>query len=186
MTSKVTKTSVHTIDEKHTEILNEINHNEDVVIPQLLQEKSRLKEYVRSLKRSEIDEYMETRDKIYALQREINDMRQKKKEYFLDNSKYIFDYFEQKKQISSSETSNQQSEVINSFFKIKSTTKEASNVQSTKYVLSKKYYQNYWKNVTNDAYNMQDCIVSSDVCLACSKGEMIPQDEQGILICNNP
>jgi hypothetical protein len=186
MTSKVTKTSVHTIDEKHTEILNEINHNEDVVIPQLLQEKSRLKEYVRSLKRSEIDEYMETRDKIYALQREINDMRQQKKEYFLDNSKYIFDYFEQKKQISSSETSNQQSEVINSFFKIKSTTKEASNVQSTKYVLSKKYYQNYWKNVTNDAYNMQDCIVSSDVCLACGKGEMIPQDEEGILICNNP
>ena len=186
MTSKVTKTSVHTIDEKHTEILNEINHNEDVIIPQLLEEKNRLKEYVRSLKRSEIDEYMETRDKIYALQREINDMRQKKKEYFLDNSKYIFDYFEQKKQISSSETSNQQSEVINSFFKIKSTTKEASSVQSTKYVLSKKYYQNYWKNVTNDAYNMQDCIVSSDVCLACSKGEMIPQDEEGILICNNP
>ena len=53
--SKVTKTSVHTIDEKHTEIINEINHNHETVIPELLKEKSRLKDYIRSLKKSQID-----------------------------------------------------------------------------------------------------------------------------------
>ena len=39
MASKTTKTSVHSIDEKHTEIMNEINHNEQVIIPQLMEEK---------------------------------------------------------------------------------------------------------------------------------------------------
>ena len=65
MTSKATKTSVYSIDEKHTEIMNEITHNEQVVIPQLMEEKQQLKDYIRSLKKSQIDEYMETRDKIY-------------------------------------------------------------------------------------------------------------------------
>lgn len=184
--SKITKTSVHTIDEKHTEIINEINHNIEVVIPQLIEEKQHLKEYIRSLKKHQIDEYMETRDRIYEIQNEISEMKQQKKDYYLNNSKYIFDYFEQKKQISANDTSNQHSEVINSFFKIKSKTTDASNPQSAKYNQSKKYYQNYWKNVSNDNYNMQDCIVASDVCQVCNKGEMIPQDEEGILICNNP
>lgn len=184
--SKATKTSVHTIDEKHTEIMNEIKHNEEIVIPQLMTEKQELKDYIRSLKKSQIEEYMETRDKIYEIQHKIKNMKQQKKDYYLDNSKYIFDYFEQKKQISANETPSQHSEVINSFFKIKSKTKDASNPQSMKYSQSKKYYQNYWKNVSNDNYNMQDCIIASDVCQICTKGEMIPQDEEGILICNNP
>ena len=184
--SKVNKKSVHTIDEKHTEIMNEIKHNEEIVIPQLMTEKQELKDYIRSLKKSQIEEYMETRDKIYEIQHKIKNMKQQKKDYYLDNSKYIFDYFEQKKQISANETPSQHSEVINSFFKIKSKTKDASNPQSMKYSQSKKYYQNYWKNVSNDNYNMQDCIIASDVCQICTKGEMIPQDEEGILICNNP
>jgi|UniRef100_A0A6C0IN79 hypothetical protein len=186
MASKSTKTSVHSIDEKHTAIMNEINHNQEVVIPQLMEEKNQLKEYIRSLNKQQIDEYMETRDKIYALQDDIKQKKQTKKNYYLNNSKYIFDYFEQKKLISTSETSSQHSKVINSFFKIKSNSQDAANLQSAKYVKSKKYYQNYWKNVSNDNYNMQDCIVASDVCLVCNKGEMIPQDEEGILICNNP
>ena len=120
--SKATKTSVHTIDEKHTEIMNEIKHNEEIVIPQLTTEKQELKDYIRSLKKSQIEEYMETRDKIYEIQHKIKNMKQQKKDYYLDNSKYIFDYFEQKKQISANETPSQHSEVINSFFKIKSKT----------------------------------------------------------------
>jgi len=184
--SKVTKTSVHTIDEKHTEIMNEMNHNEEVIIPQLMNEKQNLKEYIRSLKKSQIDEYMDARDRIYEIQSEIKEMKQQRKDYYLNNSKYIFDYFEQKKQISANEKPNQHSDVINSFFKIKSKSKDASNPQSMKYNQSKKYYQNYWKNVSNDNYNMQDCIIASDVCQICNKGEMIPQDEEGILICNNP
>jgi len=33
--------------------------------------------------------------------------------------------------------------------------------------------------------NLQDYIITSDICEVCQTGEMIPQDEEGILICNN-
>ena len=54
-----------------------------------------------------------------------------------------------------------------------------------KYTQSKKAYQNYWRNVNNEITNIQDFIINTDVCEVCKKGELIPQDEEGILICNN-
>jgi hypothetical protein len=59
------------------------------------------------------------------------------------------------------------------------------NSNSDKYNQSRKTYQAYWRNVTNDYMNVQDYVVSSDVCESCNVGEMIPQDEEGILICNH-
>ena len=47
-------------------------------------------------------------------------------------------------------------------------------------------YQEYWKNVNNEFTNPQDYILSCDNCTVCDKGEMVPQDEDGIMICNNP
>jgi hypothetical protein len=47
-------------------------------------------------------------------------------------------------------------------------------------------YQEYWKNVNNNFSNPQDYYISaSSVCQLCFTGELIPQDEEGILICNN-
>jgi hypothetical protein len=43
----------------------------------------------------------------------------------------------------------------------------------------------YWQNVNNEISNIQNFIISSNVCQLCHKGELIPQDEEGILICNN-
>jgi hypothetical protein len=79
----------------------------------------------------------------------------------------------------------QKSSTVNSFFKIKSTNTEAADPKSDKYYQSKKFLQNYWKNVTNELSNIQNFIITSDVCEICNVGEMIPQDEEGILICNN-
>lgn len=185
MSSK-NQTSIHTIDEKHTEFLNEFNRKETELLPQLEQEKEDLKKYIRSLKESQIEEYMETRDKIHNIREQIKDIKSNRKKYYLDNSKYIFDYFEQKKSISTREQSNQHSQAIHNFFKIKSTSEEASNPQGNKYSQSKQYYLNYWRNVSSDATINQDITIASDLCESCMKGEMIPQDEEGILICNNP
>ena len=174
----------NTIDEKHTEMLSMFHENETVAIPNLLKEKERLKSLIAKLNDNEIDAYMEIKDKFIAIQKEIKDLRQQKKRYLLDNSKYIFEYFEEKKKISSGDN-NQNKNVLNSFFKIKATTNDASNMNSDKYSQSKKAYQNYWRNVNNEVINMQDFVVNSDICELCNKGEMIPQDEEGILICNN-
>jgi len=188
-TVQPSKSISNTIDEKHTEMLNHFHEIETTTIPNLQSEKTRLKSIIPTLKDHQIDEYMDIRDKITYIRSQIRSLKSQKKMYLLDNSKYIFDYFEQKKQISnSSNTTNQNTNVLNSFFKIRSNTtnSDSTNPNSDKYSQSKKAYQNYWRNVNNEITNIQDFVITSDVCEICNKGELIPQDEEGIMICNNP
>lgn len=183
------KSTTNTIDEKHSEMLNYFHEIETTTIPNLKTEKARLKSIIPTLKDNQIDDYMDIRDKIINITSQIRCLKSQKKTYLLDNSKYIFDYFEQKKQISNtSNITNQNTNVLNSFFKIRSiiSNTETSNPNSDKYSQSKKAYQNYWRNVNNEITNIKDFVIISDVCEICNKGELIPQDEEGILICNNP
>jgi len=175
---------MNTIDEKHTEMLNLFHENETTTIPKLILEKELLKSKVSSLKEHEIDAYMEIKDRVTFINKKIKDLKQQRKRYLLENSKYVFDYFEEKKKINTG-GNNQNVIVLNSFFKIKGKTPSSSDLQSDKYNQSKRSYQNYWRNVNNDVLNVQDFIVLSDVCEICNNGELIPQDEEGILICNN-
>jgi hypothetical protein len=181
---KLQPKTTNTIDEKHTEMLQSFHEIETTTIPALLKEKDHLKSLIPTLKEHEIDAYMEIRDKVLAIQRQIKDLKQQKKRYLLDNSKYIFDYFEEKKKINTGDN-NQNTVVLNSFFKIKAKNDDASDPNSDKYNQAKRSYQNYWRNVNGDIINIQDFVVKSDICEACFQGEMIPQDEEGILICNS-
>jgi len=155
--------------------------NETELLPKLEIEIDNLKLKVKTLKPNQIDEFMEIKDTIRKKRQEIKTIKNQKKNYLLDNSKYIFEYFEQKKDISSG-NNKQNTNVLNHFFKIKSTDSSKTTQQ---YMASRSLYQNYWKNVNNEITNLQDYYISSDICITCEKGEMIPQDEEGILICNN-
>lgn len=170
------------LDEKHTEMLNYFNTIETITIPKIREEIAQKKELLKSLDRNEIEKYMDLKDQIANNKNTIKILLSKKKKYLLDNSKYIFDYFEQKKQISAGKD-NQTVNVLHSFFKVRSKNPDRSDPD--KYTQSKKMYQEYWKNVNNEFINPQDYVVSSDVCQSCHKGELVPQDEEGILICNN-
>jgi hypothetical protein len=181
---KLQPKTTNTIDEKHKEMLQSFHDSETTTIPELMKEKDRLKALIPNLKENEIDAYMDIKDKVLAIQRQIKDLKQAKKRYLLDNSKYIFDYFEEKKKINTGDN-NQNSVVLNSFFKIKAKTEDASDPNNDKYNQAKRSYQNYWRNVNGDIINIQDFVVKSDICEACYQGELIPQDEEGILICNN-
>jgi hypothetical protein len=173
-----------TIDEKHTEIMNHFHEIKQETIPSLICEKNALKKQLRKTPETQIDKYMEIQDKIMDLSCKIKHLKNKEKKYLLENSKHIFDYFEQKKQVSAG-NNNQNTNVLNSFFKIKSPSTESSNPQGAKYSQSKNTYHKYWKNINNSVLNIQDFIIPSDICTTCKNGELIPQDEEGILICNN-
>ena len=181
---KLVPKTTNTIDEKHKEMLQSFHDSETTTIPDLIKEKDRLKALIPTLKENEIDAYMEIKDKVLAIQRQIKELKHAKKRYLLDNSKYIFDYFEEKKKINTGDN-NQNAVVLNSFFKIKAKTVDASDPNNDKYNQAKRSYQNYWRNVNGDIINIQDFVVKSDICEACYQGELIPQDEEGILICNN-
>ena len=165
-------------------MLNYFHEIETEVVPKLEIKKRDLKTRLAALsQQKQIDEYMNTRDEIRAISKEIRELKSQRKNYLLDNSKYIFQYFEQKKDISNG--TNPQVNILNSFFKIKATNETSGDLKSDKYNQSKKLYQMYWKNVNQDVLNIQDFVSQSSVCEFCRQGEMIPQEEEGILICNN-
>lgn len=176
---------MNTIDEKHTEMCNMFTDIENVMIPSLLNEKKRLKAAIRELKENQLDTYLDLKDKIANIDTELRELRIKKKKYLLENSKFIFNYFEHKQQISNTVANNTNTNVLNSFFKIKSATPDADTLCSDKNTQSKKAYMKYWRNVNNEICNINDFVIPTDICQLCSKGELIPQDEEGILICNN-
>ena len=172
--------SSKTIDEKHKEMVSIFAKNNNQIIPELRIEINNLTNKLKTTKKN-IDEYMNIKDKIKMCKKGIKALLAEEKQYYLENSKYIFSYFEHKKDISSG---GGNTNVLNSFFKIRSKTDETTIAD--KYNQSKQIYQSYWRNVTNDYIDMQDYIISSDTCESCKIGELIPQDEEGILICNHP
>ena len=176
--------NVKTIDEKHTEMLNHFHKMETNTIPALIEEYKKLKHRLHILPESKIDARMEIKDRLKSIKTQLSSLKRQKKEYLLDNSKYIFHYFEDKKKISSGDN-NQNANAVNTFFRIKATTEEAADVTHSKYNQAKIYYQKYWKNVGNESVNIRELMQPSDRCAVCEKGELIPQDEEGILICNN-
>jgi predicted RNase H-like nuclease (RuvC/YqgF family) len=109
--------SAKTIDEKHTEIVSQFAKNQTEIIPKLKEEIEQLKTKLKKVKKN-IDEYMDTKDAISKKQHEIKVLNSQEKNYYLENSKYIFDYFEQKKGICSGGNGGNVN-VLHSFFKIK-------------------------------------------------------------------
>ena len=135
-----------TIDEKHTDMLNQFHEIETITIPKLKEEYRKWKHKIATLPESKIDARMEIQDKMKAIKTKIQSLQSQRKEYLLDNSKYIFHYFEDKKKISSGDN-NQNANAVNSFFRINATTEEAADPANSKYNQAKIYYQKYWKNV---------------------------------------
>jgi hypothetical protein len=165
-------------------MLSHFHKIENETIPELQNEREELIKRAAQLKDHEIDNYMEIKDRVLQLNKKIREFKSQKKKYLLENSKYIFDYFEEKKKISHG-NNDQNKNVLNSFFKIKSNNPESEDIHSEKYNQSKRTYQTYWKNVNNEVINVGDLVIPTDICGVCKKGELIPQEDEGILICNN-
>jgi hypothetical protein len=179
-------TIINTIDETHQSMLIKFQEHKEETIPNLINEKKRLNAIIPTLKRGQVSEYMEICDQIKNITSQIQELKHEKKRYLLDNSKYIFDFFEQKKQISGNSINvNQNTDTLNSFFKIKSTNNEYSDINNEKYTQSKQYLQQYWRNMNIGTLQPHDYIIDADKCEYCNEGELIPQDEEGVLICNN-
>ena len=171
-----------TIDEKHTEMLAKFSSCETSVIPQLYAEIDSLKTDASALGKRQIDEYLDIRDRVRAIRAQIQELRGGKNKYLLHNSRYIFDYFEHKRDVSRG-GGKQNLDMLNAFFKVGVPSPSDSGARSQSY--SKNSYQGYWKNVVNELVDLQDFAVQSSICESCHRGELIPQDEEGIMICNN-
>ena len=134
--------TINNLDEKHNDMLEQfhIDVTEKRGDTNLQEERKKLHRQLETLKPHQIlDQILDIQGKeIAQITQEIKMLKGKKKKYLLDNSKYIFDFYEQKKQISEGDNIiNQNTKVLNSFFKIKANTEESSNLTSEKYTMSK-------------------------------------------------
>ena len=168
---------IHSIDSKHSEFIDGFEKEENEIIPKLMKEKDDIKLQFKKYKKN-MQKCLELQDELDKINQSIRELKQRKKQYFLDNSKHLFHYFEDKKNISSGDNRHNMN-ILNSFFN----QKDAK--QNEKLDHSKNPIIQYWKNVNNDISNPNDFIISSDLCVFCENGEMVPQEDDGIIICNN-
>jgi hypothetical protein len=182
---KFNKKSAITLDNKHKEFLNEFSKDDYDNIPKLKYEKQELLEKINTGKNDlSVEQHLEMKDRIKEIKKNIIEIRSRKKEYFLDNSKYIFNYFENKKNISSNMSSNPVScknKIVNNFFKIKDN--EEANNNNDKIIDNN--VQKYLTNIDDAFLDINLFVYQSDICQYCHVGELIPLEDEGIVICNS-
>ena len=182
---KFNKKTAVTLDTKHKEFLTEFTNDETDIIPDLKMERQELKARLHDEDDTlTLESRIDLEDRVAEITNRIKEVRAKKKEYFLDNSKFIFEYFENKKDISvgsKCQSTTSKSKMVNTFFKIKqepdadnSAQKETSNI-----------VQKYLSNIDDSFLDVNSFVCQTDVCKVCHKGELIPLEDEGILVCNS-
>ena len=170
-----------TLDNTHNRFVDEFAKDSNEKIPKLKEEKRILKK--KLLKTKKIEDKLDIKDRINEIKSQIHILGNKKKEYFLDNSRYIFDYFENKKNISSNVDSDKPNKntLVNSFFKIK----EDNTLLNNNGNLDRdNNVTQYLYNVNNGTcLNINSFLRPIDICQYCAKGELIPIEDEGFLVC---
>ena len=178
---KVNKKNSTTLDGKHKEFVNEFHKDELDNIPKLKLERENIKLLLHKNKEERtltIEQILDYKDRVEEIGTLIKSLKIKKKDYFLDNSEFIFDYFENKKNISKGDTPTNKNKILDSFFKIKT---ENENVIENK---NNNIFQKYLSNIDESFLDINSFVTSTDICQSCYKGELIPMDDEGVLICN--
>ena len=178
---RISKKYSTTLDGKHKEFVNDFIKDENDIIPRLKEEQNELKMLLKDTTLP-IEQIMEFNDRIREISETIKELKGKKINYFLDNSKFIFEYFENKKNINNNDVvkgHTSKNQILRDLFKVKKDANNAENMDENKNIVQK-----YLSNVDESFIDMNSFVRETDICQYCFKGEMIPLDDEGVLICN--
>ena len=180
-----------TLDIAHSEMLNKFNNNKNILIPKYKNEIEKLERLLNKKKNSK-KKNNETENlsyEIYEIETKINICKDKilkaekeEKDYYLNNSKFIFDYFEKKQNINNSYEKINSDNKLNSFFSI-NTDDNDTNLE-IKYNDKDTNIDKYFYNIDNLTINYENYCYNSDTCKFCKKGEFIYVETEGMCICN--
>jgi len=167
--------SITTLDSKHKNIEKEFDKEKTEILPNLRSKKRYLTNLLTG--NISIEQKLEINDQLNDISDQIKYIKQNKKKYYLNNNKYIFDYFETKKNVSED---NNKIKILNSFFKIKTDDSKDEDTDE-----NKDNIQKYLSNLDESFIDINKFIYETDICNFCHKGELIPIDHEGIMVCNN-
>lgn len=192
--------SITTLDNRHREMQLYFSNVENVVIPSLLNEKKKLQKLFEKNDNNNngnnndssgsngiknenkikvpIEKQLEIKDRLAEIKIELRTHKSNIKQYYLNNSKYIFDYFENKKEISNG---NNKTKILNSFFKIDTSTERVNELTS----MNDNNVKKFLSNIDQSFINVNDFVFQTGTCQHCNNGELIPVEHEGILVCNN-
>jgi len=175
--------SATTLDGKHTEMASKFANDESVVIPEYRQEidilnrrlEDRTDDKASTLN---VSQRRDIEDRIKKLNSKIRKLEKAKKDYYLQNSEHIFSYFEQKKGL---EEGRSKVRSLDAFFTRSSNSKSVAAVGDKCHDSVKRYL----RNVDDSFLDVNEFVVQKDICPTCRKGELIPVEHDGLVICNN-
>ena len=168
---KINKKSIITLDSKHDEKMVEFVDISNNIIPKLKRRKVIIKNKLKG--GVNIDEKLILKDELSDIRKKIARLKNEKKEYLLQNSEYIFEYFEKKKDISKGKSKS--IKVMNSFFN-KSQKDDTQKVETTN-------INKYLINLDDSFLDINNYKVNYELCTKCN-GEYIPVDHEGLIVCN--
>jgi len=168
-----------TLDQKHNSIIDTFSED-DTNIHKLEIEHKLLMDKIKET--HDICEKNTLKLELKNVSIELNKLRNKRKKYYLNNSEYIFKYFEEKKNIITQNTQDTGScDIMDKFFNIhkNNTANTTSDVK-----INNDYIYNYMKNTDDMYFDIDKYLHPNNICIACGKGEIIPVDEDGVVVCN--
>jgi len=219
------KKNMVTLDTKHKEIIDSIQSEINDQLPELNKQKKILKN--KLLNKDQlvitIEERLTSEDLLKEIKEKIKNIKEKEKQYYLNNSHYIFEYFENKKNISeganndpnndannnddynnndannntnnnntnnnnnnntnnNNNNNNNNTNTLDLFFNIK---KEGSIPDDINKIKEISNIQKYMINNDETFLDINKFVVQTDICRFCNKGEMIPIEHEGVLLCNS-
>lgn len=175
--------SATTLDGKHTEMTSKFANDDAVVIPEYKQEIENLRSRLEAgtdgkSQPLSVSQRRDIEDRIKKLNSKIRKLEKAKKDYYLQNSEHIFSYFEQKKGL---EEGQSKVRSLDAFFTKRSSSKSVSAVGDKCHDSVKRYL----RNVDDSFLDVNEFVVQKDICPTCRKGELIPVEHDGLVICNN-
>ena len=174
----VDKKRIMTLDSVHRELQCEFNIINSEVLPTLIRRKNEIVNKLNDAKIIlEVNDKIELQDSLYDIKEEIYKNKKKIKDYYLNNSRFIFDYFENKKEITNG---TNKTTILNSFFKVNDKTFDENALTRA----NDNNVQKFFTNLDQTFININDYTYATDICQSCNKGEMIPVEHEGIMVCN--
>ena len=171
----VNKKSITTLDSKHKETEQLFQVFNTHTAPELENELKELRKQLKSVQILSITDILDKEERVKAIKKKLRQEKVRQTDYYLTNNKFIHTYFENKKDVSNN---NNKTKLLNSFFKIED--KEGENSESITTNIS----QQYLINMDETFLDINKYIQDSDVCGECRKGELIPIEHEGIMVCN--
>jgi hypothetical protein len=174
----VDKKRIMTLDSVHRGLQSEFNLINTEVLPELIRKKNEIMKKLNNTENPlDVNEKIELQDSLYDIKQEIYKNKKKVKDYYLNNSKFIFDYFENKKEITNG---TNKTTILNSFFKVNDKSFDENELNR----VNENNVQKFFTNLDQTFININDYIYVTDICQSCNKGEMIPVEHEGIMVCN--